>query len=288
MAKQVGFLFKNESDLDNTLEANRITLAIDSQGVGRPVANQGIQYAKVTALVGGSDDKEAKCIEVVFDGATNTHVAPNGIAWVYDSDNLANDHTTTNVRSSVAMSVDEVIEVAFYSDKSEVSQWIRAGLGGGSSLIWLTTDNTGLSFNDGARYDRPGGTGTALSASDTYYIATPWNTRIVAPVNHFAHFVQDGTDWYKSITQFAVKPSADYPSGAGAGITTFTCYMDRSDSSLNLGTNTAFPSGIKIILDGFDNVNAGDSSLEVFNGKVFWASYDTAANIIYIIDKNRF
>ena len=48
---------------------------------------------------------------------------------------------------------------------------IRTGGSGGSSLIWLTTDNTGLSFADGAKYDRPAGTGTALTSDDTYYIS---------------------------------------------------------------------------------------------------------------------
>jgi hypothetical protein len=154
--------------------------------------------------------------------------------------------------------------------------------GGGSSLIWLTTDNTGLSFNDGAQYDFPAGTGTALTVDDTYYIATPWNTRIAAPNNYFGYFVQDGNDWYHQIEKFYVKPSANYPSGAGAGITTFTCYLNKADTSLNLGTNTAFPFGIKILLAGFDNVNAGTNSLNYFNGKVFPASYDSAANIIYL------
>lgn len=154
--------------------------------------------------------------------------------------------------------------------------------GGGSSLIWLTTDNTGLSFDDGAQYDFPSGTGDALTIDDTYYIATSWNTRIAAPNNYFGYFVQDGTDWYHQIEKFYVKPSASYPSGAGAGITTFTCYLNMADTSLNLGTNTAFPAGIKILLAGFDNVNAGTNSLNYFNGKVFPASYDSAANVIYL------
>ena len=128
--------------------------------------------------------------------------------------------------------------------QSKTRRRIRSG-GGGSSLIWLTTDNIGLSFPDGATFDFPSGTGTALTASDTYYIATPWNTRIIAPTNHFGFFNQDGTNWYKSITEFAVKPTANYPSGAGAGIETFTCYLNRSDSSLNLGTNTAFSGSFK-------------------------------------------
>lgn len=159
---------------------------------------------------------------------------------------------------------------------------IRTGGGGGSSLIWLTTDNTGLSFNDGASYDFPGGTGTALTSDDTYYIATPWNTRIVAPNNYFGYFVQNGQDWYRNIDQFYVKCSSAYPAGSGAGITSFTCYLNKADTSLNLGTNTAFPSGIKCILDGFDNVNAGTTSKNYFNGKIFEASFDAAANIIYL------
>ena len=139
--RQVGFLFKNESDLDNTLEANRRTLAIDTQGNKTPLSDSGITYAKVTALVVGSGDKEVKAVEVVFDGATNTHVAPDGIAWIYDSDNINDDHTTTNIRSSVKLSVNDIIEVAFYPDKSEVSQWIKAGLGGGAQrpFIKITT-----------------------------------------------------------------------------------------------------------------------------------------------------
>lgn len=185
--------------------------------------------------------------------------------------------------------VDQVIKAVPSRDVAGDPIWIGIPLtGGGSSLIWLTTDNTGLSFADGATFDRPAGTGTALTVSDTYYIATPWNTRIVAPNNHFGYFVQDGTDWYKSITEFAVQPSVNYPSGSGDGIETFDCYMNRSDLSLSIGDETAFPSGIKVILDGFDNVNAGSLSLSYFNGKTFDARYDTAANIIYLVSKDRF
>lgn len=158
---------------------------------------------------------------------------------------------------------------------------IHAG-GGGSSLIWLTTDNTGLSFEFGAKYDRPGGTGTALTVDDTFYISTPWNTRIVAPDNFFGYFVQDGTDWYNTIQKFYIKPGESYPSGSGAGIDDFTCFLNRDDASLNLGDDGDFPSGIKAILNNFDNVNAGDNSRSYFNGKVFECSFDAAANIIYI------
>ena len=150
------------------------------------------------------------------------------------------------------------------------------------SLLWLTTDNTGLSLANGAKYDVPGGTATALSADDTYYIATPWNTKIVAPNNFFGYFLKDGTDWYHSITDFFVRCDEAYPAGAGAGIDEFTCYLGRSASTLNLGDETAFPTGIKCILDGFDNVNAGSNSRSFFNNKIFPARFDAGSNIIYL------
>ena len=159
--------------------------------------------------------------------------------------------------------------------------WI-AVRGGGAGAIWITTDNTGLSFPNGARYDFPGGAATELTEDDTFYIATPWNTRVVAPDNYFGYFYKDGDNWYQPIQQFYVKPGESYPNGAGSGIDDFDCYIDRSDSSLFLGNEASFPAGRKCILDGFDNVNATTNSRSYFNGKVFPARYDTATNIIYL------
>jgi len=148
--------------------------------------------------------------------------------------------------------------------------------------VWLTTQNTGLTLPNGARYDAPGGTPEALTASDIFYIATPWNTAIIAPLNFFEFFNQVGLKWYHSIIKFYVKPSMNYPAGAGVGITVFTCYKDKSDTSLNLGTNAAFPTGIKCLSKVFDSVNAGTNSKNYWNGRLFLASFDTAANIIYL------
>lgn len=176
-----------------------------------------------------------------------------------------------------------------YVDDNEVSGiWVFSGASGGGGATWITTENVGLGFADGAQFDVPSGTGTALTSDNVYYIATPWNTRITAPSNHFGFFNQVGTDWYKPITEFSVKPTVNYPNGAGAGIETFTCYLNRSDLSLNLGGDAEFPAGVKVILDGFDNTVAGSSSLSYFNGKTFDARYDSDANIIYLISKDTF
>ena len=280
MARKVGYLYKTEKGIDDAKLATRITLGVNLTtgeqliGAGRTV------FAKVVALRAGTDDKQATAVTVVYNATTRAFETDDDL--IFNSDSATADRTTTDIFSSEAMTVDQVLKIIPYGDSSESEQWMAEQSGAGSSLIYLTTDNAGLSFNDGAKYDRPGGTGTALTVSDTYYIATPWNTRIVAPANHFGYFVQDGTDWYKSIIKFYVKPSMNYPAGAGTGITTFTCYMDKADTSLNLGTNTAFPTNIKCLSKVFDSANAGTNSLNYWNGRLFEASYDTGANIIYL------
>lgn len=277
-----GYLYGDEETLKQSiLSIQNFLRRIQTGGGGLGNSAMTI-YAEVTAVV---SDQEVKGIQKVWDSslATPAYAAPEGTAITWDSDLYpgSTNYLEPNVFTDTPLAVGDVVEVIFYMDKSFTSRWKARIGGGGSSLIWLTTDNTGLSFANGAKYDFPSGTGTALTVDDTYYIATPWNTRIAAPNNFFGYFVQDGKNWYHGIQKFYLKPSEDYPSGAGAGIDAFTCYLNRDDGSLNLGTNTAFPSGIKAILSGFDNTNAGDSSLEYFNGKVFEASFDAAANIIY-------
>ena len=162
MGRKVGYLFKNESDLDNTKKANRIVLGIDTASGGAPLIRGKITaFVKVLSLVADTDDKQAKCVEVVPDATTGDYAVPTGTAWNFDTDNITNEYTTTNVLSMVSLAVDEVVEVESYIDKSEDFQWL-AKKQGGSSLVWLTTANTGLSLIKGAQYDFPGGTATAL------------------------------------------------------------------------------------------------------------------------------
>lgn len=285
--KVQAYAYSKERDLDNSLEVNRRVLKLNQTG-GRdlPLENE-VRFVEVVSIRAGTDNKQATAKEVQYNATTRVFEDPTG-PWLYNSDNAeTTDLTTTDIFSSEPLAVGDVVEIFGNDDKSDSLQWMVRQSGGGSSLIWITTDNTGLSFDDGATYDRPEGTGTALTVDDTYFIATPWNTRIAAPNNFFGYFVQDGTNWYHNIDKFYVKSNSAYPSGAGAGITSFTCFLNNADTSLNLGTNTAFPAGIKLILSGFDNVNAGSASLNYFSGKVFPASFDSAANIIYL-DHPRF
>lgn len=156
MARKVGYLFKHESDLDRAKEASRRVLGIDSVN-GAGGLNRGLikVFAKVTSLVAATDDKQALAVEVVPDSATGDYAVPTGTAWIFDTDNVSNDYTTTNVLSMVALAVDEVVEVVQYIDKSGDFQWL-AVKSGGSALVYIEiTASTNISTYTGTIFDNP-------------------------------------------------------------------------------------------------------------------------------------
>ena len=170
--------------------------------------------------------------------------------------------------------------------RQETRRRVRTGGSGGGSLVYATSPNTTFdaSFTYGATVPFPGDTAansTALSSGVTFYLSTPWNTRITAPDELFSFWNKIGDNYYLGIDTFYVKPSANYSATPGTGITTFTAYWNKVATHA-LGTNTAFPSGIKILLDGFDAANASTNSLNYFNGKIFECTYDSENNIIYL------
>jgi len=171
--------------------------------------------------------------------------------------------------------------------RKEPRRRIRTGgAGGGGSLVYATSPNTTFdaSFTYGATADEPSATVgdfTALTIDASFKLTTPWNTAVTAPDKLFGWWNKVGDNYNLAIDSFYVKPSANYSAVAGTGITTFTAYWNKV-ATHSLGINTAFPSGIKILLDGFDAANASTNSLNYFNGKIFPCTYDTENNIIYL------
>lgn len=169
--------------------------------------------------------------------------------------------------------------------RQETRRRIRTVGGGGGSLVYATSPNIELDalFTIGATFPFPGDIAANATALDegTFYLSTPWNTRLVAPIRLFSWWNKLEDDYTIAIDDFYIKPTQNYPAGAGVGITSFTCYYNNV-ATFSLGTNTAFPSGIKALRDGFDSANASDNSLNYFNGKIFPCSYDSANNIIYM------
>lgn len=157
MGRKVGYLFKNESDLDNTKKANRITLGINTAGAQVPlIRGKRTAFAKVVSLVADTDGKQAICVEVVPDATTGDYAVPTGTAWNFDTDNLSNEYTTTNVLSMVALAVDEVVEVEAYIDKSEDFQWLAKKQGGGTTTVYIEiTATTNISTYTGTIFDNP-------------------------------------------------------------------------------------------------------------------------------------
>jgi len=138
MGRKVGYLFAKESDLDRTKRSNNIVLGIDTTNTQIPLIRGKITaFVKVLSLVAMTDDKQAKCVEVVPDATTGDYAVPLGTPWQFDSDNLTNDYTTTNVLSMTALAVNEVVEVEQYIDKSTDFQWLAKKQAAASGIFIL-------------------------------------------------------------------------------------------------------------------------------------------------------
>lgn len=285
MSRKVGYLFSNERDLDSALLAGRIARGTDTTGGSLPGSlSTRTVFAKVDSGESGFD---VEATEVIWDSSLNSgdgdFDAPTGTAWRFNTtaNDAGEDYTTTNLRSTTSLAADDVVEVILYGDKSETTQWLARPSGGGGSLVYATSPNTQLNilYTYGASFDEPAGTGTALGDTALFYLSTPWNTRITAPTRLFAWWNKVGDNYYLPVTTFYVKITQQYPTATGA--TAFTAYYNDS-ATFSLGTNTAFPSGVEVKLNGFSNGSASSDIRDYFNGQTFIASYDSQNNIVYI------
>lgn len=168
--------------------------------------------------------------------------------------------------------------------RQEQRRRVRTGGSGGGSLVYATSPNTTFdaSFTYGATADEPSSTVgdfTALTVDASFKLSTPWNTAVTAPDKLFGWWNKVGDNYYLPVTTFYVKTTATYPTSTG--ITTFTAYYNDS-ATFSLGTNTAFPSGVEVKLNGFTNASASSDVRAYFNGITFIASYDSENNIVYI------
>jgi len=146
--RKVGYVFNKENDFDRTKEATRIVLGIDSTNTQIPLIRGKITaFVKVLSLVAMTDSKQAKCVEVVPDATTGDYAAPIGTPWQFDSDNLTNDYTTTNVLSMTALAVNEVVEVEQYIDKSTDFQWLAKKQAAASGIFILIITASGANVN---------------------------------------------------------------------------------------------------------------------------------------------
>ena len=147
MARTVGFLYKDEKGLDDAMLATRIVLGIN-QTTGEQLIGSGrTVFAKVTALRADTDDKQATAVTVVYNATTRAFETNDELT--FDSDNATADRTTTDIFSSEAMEVDQVLKIIPYGDSSEAEQWMAEQSGAGSTRVLIRLNADSVSANPG-------------------------------------------------------------------------------------------------------------------------------------------
>lgn len=154
--RKVGYIYRKESDLDDSLRVNRIVLGIDTSNSISPPAENDIKFAKVTLIRDNTDSKQAKAIEVQYNATTRTDEVPDE-PIIYDSENITDDRTTSDIYSREPLAVGDVIELTSNDDKSDLLQWmVRQSGGGGITEIYVEviSANNANSYNM-QQFDNP-------------------------------------------------------------------------------------------------------------------------------------
>lgn len=138
--------FNDQNDFYASKQAGQwyrsITRGVDSEDV---VFNENKTFVKIGELISGSDDKEAKGTEVVYDITARDWVDDTN-GYIFDSDGVGNLYTK-NIFSHLPMSVDEIVEVIQVpnSDDDDVVNMARKSSAGSSTKIYqvITANYTG-------------------------------------------------------------------------------------------------------------------------------------------------
>lgn len=189
------YAFNNESDFNRTTAAVKIVEKIHSTGMQAPThVKQDATYAKITELVSGSDDKEAKGAEVFFDGSTKDFSLISTDPIIYDNDASLEDgatvFSTTNISSKTAMAVDDIVKIAHYPNLSETSDWLVEETGGGVRAYVVITTATDAEHYIGNVLKGPGQTTIVKTDVEIQVFGAAENKLSVGYTN-FADKVED-------------------------------------------------------------------------------------------------
>lgn len=155
--------FNSESDIRRIGAAVKIVEKIHSTSSQRSGnVRQDAVFAKITALVSGSDDKEATGIEVLFDGSTKDYIEKTSNPIIYDSDAAseadASIFSRKNISSKTAMAVDDIVKIAHYPNLSDTSDWLVEETGGSARAYVVITAVTDAANYIGDVLSGPGQT----------------------------------------------------------------------------------------------------------------------------------
>jgi hypothetical protein len=278
--------FSDENTLDQAILSIRAFQKFKKTGGAGISDNEYTMFAEVTEIVEDSDSKEVKATEKVWNSATPDWAIPERDAIQFDSDSDQGvSYNTTNIFCPEPVAVGDHIRVIFYPDRSRTSIWIGIPIGAGSTRTMISTPYTGQEF--GGSYDFPGGTFTAFTETTSFFIVTPWGSRVAVPADQLAWGYRGladkiGDAYYLEAKDIFIKPLEIYPNSGN--ITDFEIYFSRSDSSLKLGDTdgSTVPTGSEAKHEGYDNANSNSNSRGYYNNKVFQCGYDPVQNLFLI------
>jgi hypothetical protein len=139
--------------VDNLRDFKRIGSAVIEvekiNGGGKPLSQRVMQtaiYAKITSLINtateADEGKEAKGVEVVFNGSGYSFGEVSEDPLLYDADMLdskdATVFTRNNISSKTAMAVDDIVKISHYPNLSETSDWLVEETGGAGNTALCT------------------------------------------------------------------------------------------------------------------------------------------------------
>jgi len=115
------------------LTEKRFEGAVDQGGPDTPPF-----FAKITALVADTGDKQAKGIQFIYNPSTRAKVEAVD-PWIFD-DESEEILATGDIYSDTAMTVDQIVEVVRYSDRDDsgtLMEWLVQSGGGGAQRPYI-------------------------------------------------------------------------------------------------------------------------------------------------------
>ena len=277
------YAFDNEDDLDRNIRSIRVT-------EGRSISNGAINgtdgfplFAKITSIVDGTNDRQAKGLQVVFDVSVEGYTE---YGWLFDVDDTDGDASARqgDIYAGHDMADNDIVQVFRYKDKSDASDWIALPIGGAGSERPIIKTAGVLAFGATLEGIISQTVKTEFTTPQSFRAYYPWGIGPDLPDNYvFTADVDSSGTYYTEVFPQSIyaKPREDYP--AATGFANFQIYAGATDTSTLLFSNTGNPNGFKLILSGFDFANASLFAKRYYKNRMFPASFSVADQAFYFI-----
>lgn len=221
-------------------------------------------FAKITSIVDGTNSRQAKGLQVLLDVSTAEYEEDG---WIFDVDDTDFDPALRqgDIYSGHDMAVDDVVQVFRYKDKSDTSDWIALPIGGAGSERPIIKTAGVLAFGATLESIISQVVKTEFTEVQVFVGYYPWGNTVTLPANYvFTADVDSSGAFYTEIfpSTMYVKPLESYP--AAIGFDVFDVYSANTVTSTKL-YNSATDGSFKLLLSGFDFVNASTAAKNYYN-----------------------